>query len=160
MSETVLARAGASAPRRWMGVAVLALLGGLLVYLALTAPASLGWQAFLLVLGGAALFLATRMHQTSAVVLELTETELRESDGEVIATIEDIKRLNRGALAVKPSNGFTLQLDRAGKGRWIPGIWWRWGKRVGIGGIMPAADTKTMAQMIEQLLAEQAGDAP
>ena len=160
MSETVLARAGASAPRRWMGVAMLALLGGLLVYLALTTPASLGWQAFLLALGGAALFLASRMHQTAAVVLELTETELRESEGEVIARIEDIKRLNRGALAVKPSNGFTLQLDQAGKGRWIPGIWWRWGKRVGIGGIMPAADTKTMAQMIEQMLAERSGDAP
>jgi hypothetical protein len=41
--------------------------------------------------------------------------------------------------------------------RWQPGLWWRLGKRVGVGGVAPGHQTKAMAQIIEALLAEANG---
>jgi hypothetical protein len=31
---------------------------------------------------------------------------------------------------------------------WAPGLWWRFGKRVGVGGVTPAGQGKAMADVI------------
>ena len=38
---------------------------------------------------------------------------------------------------------------------WRPGIWWRIGRRVGIGGVMPGHQTKAMAEILAALQAER-----
>ena len=62
MHETTspyLATASASAPRRWLGVGTLGLLGGLLLYVAFAAPPqNLAWLGFLIAMGLGAVFLA------------------------------------------------------------------------------------------------------
>ncbi|HAR51528.1 MAG TPA: hypothetical protein DCS45_06565, partial [Roseovarius nubinhibens] len=56
----------------------------------------------------------------------------------------------------KPSNGFIVILKEAQKPRWEPGMWWRLGRRVGIGGVTGAAEAKAMAEVISgQILARQ-----
>lgn len=156
MSDEVLATVAASAPRRWLGVSVMAILGGLLIYLALAKPPQhFGWQFFLLAFGGWALWLAQRTHRATQEVVELTREGLRDSTGEVLVTISDIERVERGTFAMKPSNGFLLRLKKPRSRRWQPGLWWASGKRVGIGGVTPGSQTKVMAQMIEALLAER-----
>jgi hypothetical protein len=57
---------------------------------------------------------------------------------------------------MKPSNGFALKLKKARTRRWQPGLWWAIGRRVGIGGVTPGSHSKTMAQMLEALLAQNA----
>ena len=54
----VLAVTRASTGRRILGLTSLGLLGVLLIYIAFSRPPSLGWQVFLLVIGGGALWLA------------------------------------------------------------------------------------------------------
>ncbi|MEY8841953.1 hypothetical protein AB9K41_23235, partial [Cribrihabitans sp. XS_ASV171] len=133
MQEEILATVEASAPRRWMGVGMLAAMGILVIYVAFATPPALEWQIFLLVVGGLSLWLAQRMMQATAHRIELTETELRSSTGEIIARIEDVETMDRGVFAFKPSNGFLLRTRTPAPRRWYPGLWWRLGRRIGVG---------------------------
>jgi hypothetical protein len=81
-------------------------------------------------------------------VIELTETEIRTSNGEVLARMDEILAVDRGAFAFKPSNGFTLKLNTKKPRAWAPGLWWRFGRRVGVGGVTSAGQAKFMAEQI------------
>ncbi|WP_101068509.1 hypothetical protein [Roseovarius salinarum] len=154
MSDKVLATVRASAPRRAFGLGTLAGLGLLLLYMALAMPpANPVWRVVMVVLGVAALWLTRAMARATAGAVELTETELRDSDGTRIALIEEIVGLDRGIFAFKPSNGFLLRLARRAPRAWRPGLWWRLGRRVGVGGVTPGAQAKMMAEVIETMLA-------
>ena len=149
----VIATAGASMGRRIIGLTSLGLLGVLVLYIAVTEEPGLLWRLFLLTFGGVALWTADRMRRATASVVELTSTELRDGDGTVIALIEDIVSLDRGAFAFKPSNGFLIK-TRTGTGRtWRPGLWWRVGRRIGIGGMTPGGQTKFMSELISGMVA-------
>lgn len=152
--DEVLATVGASAPRRAFGIVTLFALGGLLLYVALAAPpAAPAFQVLLLAFGLAALWGGQRMRCATAATLELTRRELRSSDGTRIARVDQIVAMDRGLFAFKPSNGFTLKLSAKAPAAWQPGLWWRWGRRVGVGGVTPAPQTKAMAEVIAALLA-------
>ncbi|MCE8518264.1 hypothetical protein KBY24_01875 [Ruegeria pomeroyi] len=160
MQDEVLATIEASAPRRWMALVVLTVLGGLLIYVAVVTPPAVVWQVFLIVLGALTLWLAQRMFQATAGRVEMTATELRGSDGTVIARIADIEALDRGVFAFKPSNGFLLRTSVPGGRTWQPGLWWRMGRRIGIGGVTPGSQTKFMAEMLSAMMAERDGTLP
>ncbi|MFY0597488.1 MAG: hypothetical protein JXQ85_13735 [Cognatishimia sp.] len=157
MSDDVITVIEASPIRRVLAIAMMMFLGGLLVYVAMTTPAELHWKAFLLLLGGLSLWLAERMNKATQTHLVLTKSGLSDSNGEVLAAFEDIQMVSRGMLAFKPSNGFTLNLkSKKSPARWRPGLWWRFGSRVGIGGVTAASQSKPAAQMIEAMLVERA----
>jgi hypothetical protein len=158
MSGEVLATLSASAPRRWFAYGSLVLLGGLLVLTGLSGGPAPGWIAFLLVLGLAALWLAERLRRATALTLTLTRTELRDSAGRTLARIADVQRVERGAFAFKPSGGFTLRLAAPMTRSWSPGLWWRAGRRVGVGGVTHSAAGRFMAERIALLLAERDGE--
>lgn len=151
----VLATVQASLGRRVLGIGLLGILGVLVIYVAIKAPPSFGWQVFLIALGVTALLVADAMRRSTAHVLELTRTELRESTGFVIAEVANISGIDRGAFAFKPSNGFLLRLETPGSRKWRPGLWWRVGRRVGVGGMTPGRQTKFMAEIIAVMLAER-----
>ena len=157
-NQEVLAVVRASMPRRWLGVTMLAALGLLLLYTAMSRPPeNLFWQLFLLVIGGLALWGAERMYRATAYAVELTEAGLRSTSGEMIAPMEEIVAVDRGTFVFKPSNGFLLKLSAPGtpSRRWAPGLWWRVGRRVGIGGVTPGAQAKMMADMLAAMLIER-----
>lgn len=152
----VLTTVSASAPRRVMGITVLALLGGLLIYAGLSQPQEfLGFQLLLLAAGGITLFLAERMRRATVVTLELTREELRDTSGRVLARLDQIETVNRGVFAFKPSNGFVLTTRQPQDRQWNPGLWWRVGRQIGVGGVTPAVQTKLMADLIQTLLDER-----
>ncbi len=148
MTEEVQARIDISQPRRWFGVGMLMFLGGLLIYVALASPPELHWQIFLLVTGAGALWLGEKMRRATSGYIEMTADVLRDQDGEVIARLDDIEQVERGFLAFKPSNGFLMKTKTPGSRRWEPGLWWRMGRRIGVGGVTPASQSKVMADMI------------
>ena len=154
MSTEVLATVSASAPRRVIGVAMLAALGALVLYLALQAGQGALWTVFLAVMGIGSIWLALRMWQATEATVILTAEGLHSSDGTVIAAIEDIAAVERGFLAMKPSNGFVIRTKTAGPRAWQPGLWWRLGKRVGIGGVTPGSQSKTMSEILAALLTD------
>ncbi|WP_370400840.1 hypothetical protein [Sulfitobacter sp. JB4-11] len=153
----VLATVRASAGRRLLGLVSLAVLGFLLIYIAFVRPPELIWQMFLIGVGAAALWMADAMRRATASRVELTPKGLRDGDGTVIAAIDDIEGMDRGFFAFKPSNGFLLKL-RAGTGEgrmWRPGLWWRMGRRIGIGGMTPGNQTKFMSDILAAMMAER-----
>ena len=149
----VLAVARASAGRRILGLTSLGLLGILLIYIAFARPPTIGWQFFLLIIGGAALWCTDAMRRSTASSVELTPTELRDGDGTVIALVADIQGMDRGVFAFKPSNGFLLKTGTSHPRMWRPGLWWRMGRRIGIGGMTPGSQTKFMSEVLATLMA-------
>jgi len=156
MQEDILAVVEASAPRRWMGVGMLATVGLLILYVAFSTPPAPGWQIFLFVMGGLALWLARALYTATLGRIELTEKELRTGTGRVIALVKDIEAVDRGVFAFKPSNGFILRTGRGGIKTWAAGLWWRIGRRIGVGGVTAAAQTKFMSEVLSAMIAERA----
>lgn len=156
MQDEILATVSASAPRRMMGIVVLALLGGLLIYAGLAQPPqNLAWQIVLILAGGVVLYMTERMRRASVTTLELTRDALRESNGQVLARLDQVEAVNRGMFAFKPSNGFVLITRHPQERHWTPGLWWRIGRRIGVGGVTPPAQTKFIAEMIQIQLTER-----
>lgn len=156
MEENVLARLHASPVRRWLGIGLLAVLGAALLWLALSGPAQQGWARALLALAGlAAVALGDVMRRATAHGLELTRHALRDTSGRVLVEVDQIARVHRGVFAFKPSNGFTLRLSQAHGASWMPGLWWRFGRQLGVGGVIPGTQAKYMAEVLEHLIAQR-----
>lgn len=153
----VLATVRASAGRRGLGIGSLWALAALVIWLGLTEPPAIGWQLFLFAMGAAAIWLAEQMRRATQHGLELTRTVLRSTDGTTLAQIDAITGLDRGMFAFKPSNGFLLSLTDKAPAQWRPGLYWRLGKRIGVGGMTPGHQTKFMAEMISAMMAERNG---
>ena len=156
--DKVLATITASPGRRILGIGSLWILSLMVIYVAIVQPPELGWQLFLFALGGGAIWIAELMRRATAVTLELTRDELRDSAGVVLARMDEVTGLDRGMFAFKPSNGFLLRLSNKKPRAWRPGLWWSLGSRIGVGGMTPAHQAKFMAEIIANLLAERGID--
>lgn len=81
---------------------------------------------------------------------------LYDDDGVLLCRIEEIVRVERGLAFFKPSSGFSLMLRETGDRAWSPGLWWRLGRRVGVGGATPGRAGRDMADAITGALAARA----
>ncbi|MGB3409452.1 MAG: hypothetical protein WBA67_18380 [Jannaschia sp.] len=143
-----------SAPRRVFGLLIQLTLGGLLLYLAVVfPPASAGWRIFLIVLGVAALVMGQRGWYGSALGIVLDETGLHQEDGRPVAPMDNIASVDRALFSFKPSNGFIVRLREPMERAWVPGLWWRMGRRVGVGGVTGGAETKIVADALSLMVA-------
>ncbi|WP_415401867.1 hypothetical protein [Tateyamaria sp. SN3-11] len=156
--DAVLATITASPGRRILGIGSLWVLSLMVIYVGIVRPPAMGWQVFLFVLGGGAIWIAEQMRRATALTLELTMQELRDSAGNVLTTTDNIISIDRGMFAFKPSNGFLLRIADTGPRTWRPGIWWRMGGRIGVGGMTPGHQAKFMAEMISAMIAERSSD--
>lgn len=115
------------------------------------------WRIALIAMGVLMLVLAERFYRATAVSLELTREVLRDSAGRELFRIEDLVRVDRGAFAMKPSNGLSVQLKEPGPFTWEPGVWWRIGRRIGIGGATAPSQARAIADAIALIEAERDG---
>ncbi len=159
--EDILCRLAPSKPRLWIGTFAVAGVAAVILWIAATGtftPAS----RFLVAVFGVLMGLgAYKFYRSADVSLEFDGKTLSETgDGRVLAELDNIKRIERGALAFKPSSGFLIVLKaKAGPNAWVPGMWWRLGRHVGVGGIVPSHAGKFMAEMIEMRVAARDGGA-
>ena len=151
----VLAVVRASAPRRWLAVGMMAVLGGLLLMVAVTEPPELGWQVFLFLMGGGSIWMADRLRRATEGWLELTADGIRDSSGHMVVALKNVTKVERGMFAFKPSNGFLIHADTKMERAWHPGLWWRLGKRVAVGGVTPGSQTKMMSEILAAMLMER-----
>ncbi len=153
--QNPIATVEASTPRRIFGMTVLAGLGGMFLYLAFTTPQVFWARLILLAFGAGALYMTDWMRRATLGRIDLTEEGLFDQDGNQLAAIEDIAGVDRGHLAIKPSNGFVVRLHTAGPRAWAPGLWWRRGKRLGVGGVTSAVQSKYMADALMTMVANR-----
>lgn len=138
--------------RRFLALTLMGALGALILYLLFTSPpAAFIGQAFLLGLGLFALYNATRLYQATQSSIYLFADRIEDSDGTLLCRLSDIKSVDRGLFAFKPSNGLLIVTHKRLGRRWAPGLWWRMGSYIGIGGVTPASEGKAMAEAIASL---------
>ena len=158
----IIATLTPSPVRRWLAIVFTGALGAVCFLLVLfRPPAALIWIVPLLVLGVGTLWLSRRLTVATRTRIELTAGGLRDGTGRVVAPIGRIAAVERGAFALKPSNGFLVRLSEPAAAAWQPGLWWRVGRRVGVGGVTPSAQGRMMADALAALLAmrDRDGDA-
>ena len=91
---------------------------------------------------------------------------LTDNAGVELCALDEIKNVERGFAMFKPSAGFAILLHEEKPRAWSPGLWWRYGRRIGVGGATPGraarnmADAITMALALKQIEAEQGGKKP
>lgn len=152
----MLARLDVSQPRRFIGVAVQVALGVVMVSLAVSFPREqMGLRLAMLILGGLVFYGAYLTWRATSLGLVLTASGLRDDSGRVLAELDNVREVSRGAFALKPSHGFSLVLFQRTGFAWVPGLWWRIGTRVGIGGVTPSQPARYMAEMISGMVAER-----
>jgi hypothetical protein len=140
--------------RRVIGVAATGLLGALLAWLGLVSGETLVLRAVLLVSGVVILWLSARLWEASGRSLILTSERLSDSAGRVLAEVAGIESVQRGAFAVKPSNGFLVGTHQKQSTVWVPGVWWRVGRWIGVGGLTNVGQAKAMAEILQALTAQ------
>ena len=128
------------------GIAVMA--GLALLLLSAAAAQGAVAQALMIAAALAALALAFAMWRGRSDSLRWTDAGLSDAAGQVIARRDDIVRVERNPIALKPSNGFTLHLARPHARAWQPGLYWRIGRRVGVGGLTSPGVAKALADRI------------
>lgn len=114
-----------------------------------------GRRPVLLLPAAIAFWFSWRLGRATALGLELTEDELRDTDGRVLVRVAQILAVDRGTFAFKPSGGFVLKLADAPGTAWQPGLWWRFGKRLGVGGVTARVQARHMADAIAVLLVDR-----
>lgn len=144
----------APAPVR-RGAAILGLLGAgaVLVWSGLDGGASVAGDLVLTGTGAALIWAGAALWRMPTVGLEFTQEGVRDTSGRWLARWEDVARIEKGPFALKPPNGFALLLRHPAPQAWAPGLWWRVGRRVGVGGLTPMRRTKAIAERIALRLA-------
>jgi len=139
----------ASPPRRVLATGMLLTLGAMMLWFGLAEP-GIGalWRLGLVTFGVAAGAAAMRFWRSTSVPLILRDDGLYDANGRLLCRIDDIIGVERGVFAFKPANGFLLRLDAPARRAWAPGMWWRFGRRLGIGGVTGAAQARYMAELI------------
>lgn len=146
-----------SVMRRLTGLAVLFLLGTLLLYIAFVQPPEeLEWQVFLILFGLGIMYSGEKMRKATLESIILTSEGLFSSNGTKLVGIENVKSIDRGVFAFKPSNGFTVLMHERQARAWQPGLWWRYGRRLGVGGVVQASQTKSMAEVMAVIVHQRA----
>ena len=153
--DGVIAVAAASPVRRLTACTVIYLLGILLIYLAIAEPPALPLLILIVAFGAGVLLLGDTLRRATRMQLVLRPEGLMDDAGEMLAAIDEIASIDRGAFAFKPSNGFTLKLKSKRPRSWAPGVWWRFGRFLGVGGAVSAGQAKFMAEQIALLLAQR-----
>ena len=140
--------------RRVTAVGMLVVLGVLLLRVAL-GPEGLGggWLAMLLVMAGGRVVGGLSPVAGHGVAAGSDRRRAGRRGGGWLAgpcalPLDEIARVERGTFAFKPSNGFVIRLNAPAARVWAPGLWWRFGKRLGVGGVTPAGQGKAMADVI------------
>jgi hypothetical protein len=145
-----------SPARRAFGALTQAMLGLIVLWIALASPPDdPEWLVFLLVLGAVMIALTIRGWRRSDAPLLLQADGLWEEGGGAVAPLAEIEAVDRALFSFKPSNGFLIR-TRSPLGRaWAPGMWWRIGRRVGVGGVISGADSKIAADILSALVARR-----
>ena len=155
MSEDI-ARLQVSAGRRWAGVVVLALIGLGLIYSGVVyPPATVLGRIGLFLLGSLLLLQAYWNLRVRSGALILRDDGLWVDGGTRLVGLDNVVTIQTSPFSIKPSNGFAIILERPVGFKWVPGLYWSVGRRIGVGGATSPAQGKAMAELLSALIMDR-----
>lgn len=132
------------AAARWSLLAAICALTGIFLWLGLRDGAVImGVLAIPTGLVGVAVFLA------KGLAVRFDGQAVFDDTGRVLCRIDQIEKVERGLAPLSPSSGFVIRTFASQPGGWSPGLWWRFGRRIGIGGATSAKAGRNMASAID-----------
>lgn len=149
--EVTLMVLGASTPRLWLGVLCLAGLAAVMVWVAFAGRPAFQYQVFFLGSGALAFWGAARLRASGRDRIVLTNKVLKTESGRVLTQVDNVRSVERGAFAFKPPNGFLVRLNKPSGRGWAPGLWWQYGRVIGVGGVTNAGQSRAMAETLTAL---------
>ncbi|MCY4445271.1 MAG: hypothetical protein OXC02_02250 [Rhodobacteraceae bacterium] len=93
-------------------------------------------------------FVCFKFYTTTGQSVLLFHNRVISSSGELLFEVQNIKSIDNGLFAFKPSNGALVHLHSSMPAIVRFGLWWRIGKRVGIGGCTSRAEVNVMVDLI------------
>ncbi len=68
-----------------------------------------------------------------------------------------VSQLGRPDDGTDPESFFNVEyyVNLKHRDEWRPGLWWRVGRRIGVGGMTPASQTKFMSEIIAAMIAQR-----
>ena len=152
----ILTKLEPSLGRRWFGAIVLSFVAVLMLYISFfQPPASLAGKIVLPLMAFAFFWQAQWNLRVTKTGLYLTKEGIFDGNGKQICALYNMMEVDRGLFAFKPSNGFLIRLHERERNAWAPGLYWRIGRRLGIGGATQPAQAKAMADIISMLILER-----
>jgi len=145
-----------SPARRLFGVVILSLSALVMLNFAFAgATHSVAMKFTLFVMAVVFLWQAQANLRFGNASLILTREGLFDDKGTLICRLSNMTLIDRGWFSFKPSNGFLIRLREAEKWKWSPGIYWRIGRRLGVGGSISPSQTKEMSDKLVLLMQEK-----
>ena len=142
--------------RRWMALLALVGLAAVLFALAIRDIPDL-WRLIFVAIAVAVLWTGNNLRNSTLRGLVLTKKGLATNDGLMLAPLENIEKVERGVFAFKPSNGFLVKLKTSGENSWALGLWWKFGRNLGVGGTLSRGQSRNMADLMTALILERDG---
>ena len=140
----------------WRRSVALATLSALVVLLTVQAAGRpIVAQAVCLALAATFGWAAVALWRARENALSWSDAGLRDRSGALRIPVERIVAVDTGAVSLRPSQGFTLRLDRPLPRGWSPGLWWSLGRTVGVGGLTERRATRALAQRVAERIAER-----
>jgi hypothetical protein len=134
-------------------------LGLFLLYIVAMRPGTEMFGSLVLAaMGFAMLWFAWRFWRATNAALVLTTDGLSDTEGRHFCTFEDIEKVDRGFFAFRPSSGFVIICKTPVPRGWAPGLWWGFGRHLGIGGATGRPASKQMADIISVMLTERGAE--
>lgn len=144
-----------SLSRRVFGIAVLCLAALVVLNFAITKTEhSMILKLILFGMGFVFLWQVQANLRFANAALILKRDGLFDDRGNLICSLSNIAKVDRGWFSFKPSNGFLLHLKKPAGKRWSPGLYWLINTRMGIGGAISPAQTKEMSDKLILLMEE------
>ena len=150
----VLATLRASPLRRAFALFALGSLGAVFVYLAIALQTGLAYRLALIAIAVPAFIAFDRMRQASRGTFTVTDDGLWFNDT-LLAPMAGIERVEVGMFALKPTNGFAVIMQGKAANTIAPGMYWQFGRRIGVGGVTEPGAAKFMADTLIVLLKER-----
>ena len=140
-----------------LGIIVIGFLGVTLIYNALKLDNN-DYQLekiFFSILGSAIVYLAFRFANKTKRGIIFNKTGLYELDGVLICPLNEIKEVDTSPYTFKPANGFIIKLKKSTKFGWSPGLWWKYKKRMTVGGMISKQESVIASQLLKDFLEKQ-----
>lgn len=144
----IRARIEVSRSRYWLTLAAIVALVLVLAGLAVDPGLGALMRSLFAALALALAALAAALLARGRGGLTLTEDGLRDDAGHEVCTWSAIRAVNRGLSPIRPSKGFLIYLNAPAPRGWHPGLWWRWGTRIGVGGMVAGRQASFMADLM------------
>ena len=157
-SEEILLEIRPSAFRRWLALLALLILAGVLLALAIGDVPDL-WRLFFAGVAAWVFWSGYKLRMATSEGLVLTRQGLSTTSGRMLAAVGNIDRVERGVFAFKHSNGFLVRLKEPEENGWAPGLWWKFGRRLGVGGTLSGGQSRALADLLAMQVFEQSGGA-